>query len=576
MKAFKKVLCIALALMLSALVVVAPVSAATNVPLIVVQGFAAVPLVKNMGTEQEVAVFPMENLANDGTIANLTTALITGFIEYGVHGADWAAFGNRVLPIVKDIVDPIAYNTDGTAKHENVVNETYTEPLSNYTDEAERKAIFTPIGLKYAAQYDEDSVFAFGYDWRKSPIDSANELNEFIEYVKARTGSGKVNIVALSQGSAVTLAYMSYYGGYSLNNVVFASPAWQGTSIAGDLFTGNIALDVYAFENFMVGMSDGSATTHFFSVIFSSFATDEEFTDEWFGILTDAIEGMKPQIYSEIIVPMLAGMPGLWSLVPADYYEAAKAYMFPEGVDANLLAKIDAYNAIQKNAKTIIETAESQGMKFGIVCGYNRQIAPINENLNTSDMVVDTKYASGGATCAQYLSAFNDWGSAYTQKDRSCGHYHVSWDMRVDASTCMFPEQTWFLKNHQHVAYGNYETDGTCDIILWLLSMNKQHTVFTDTEKYPQFSLYNTYKRTTTPIFTDRMLGDVYTANGEKDIINSKDARAALRIAAGIDEMPEDEDEQIIIDANEDGEITSEDARFILCMACGIPYEATY
>jgi len=574
MKAFKKVLCITLALMLAGLALMAPVAAATDVPLIVVQGFAAIPLVKNAGTEQELQVFPPENLATDGNVAKLTTALITGFIEYGANGANWDSFGKRVLPIVKDMLADVAYNTDGTPVNDNVTHETYDEPMSSYTEE-EKKAIFTAFGLKYAEQYNEDLVYAFGYDWRQSPIDCADQLNDFISYVKARTGSNKVNVVAISQGSAVTLAYLAQYGGSDINNLVFASPAWQGTSLAGDAFTGNIDIDVYAFENFMVGMSDGSATTHIMAVILSSFATSEEFTEEWFLILEKAIEGMEPRIYSDIIVPMLAGMPGLWSLVPADYYEDAKTFLFPDGVDSDLLAKIDDYNKIQTDAKRIIEEAEKAGMKFAIVCGYNRQIAPINESLNTSDMVVDTKYASGGATCADYLTAFSDWDfggkGAYKQANPD-GHYHISWDYKVDASTCMFPEQTWFIKNLQHVAYGTYEGDGTCDIVMWLLSMEKQHTVFTDKENYPQFSLYNTYKRFTKGINMDTCLGDV----NHDYLITTADARLALKMAAGLKDIPEDEDKRIIIDANEDGEISTDDARFILCWAAGISTDELY
>ena len=574
MKAFKKVLCITLALMLAGLALMAPVAAATDVPLVVVQGFAAVPLVKNAGTEQELQVFPPENLATEGFIANLTTALITGFIEYGANGANWDSFANRVLPIVKDMVADIAYDTDGTPVNDNVTHETYDEPMSSYTEE-EKKTIFTAFGLKYAEQYNEDLVYAFGYDWRQSPLDCADQLNNFISYVKARTGSNKVNVVAISQGSAVTLAYLAQYGGSDINNLVFASPAWQGTSLAGDVFTGNIDIDVYAFENFMVGLSDGSATTHIIAVLLSSLATSEEFTEEWFLLLEKAIEGMEPRIYSDIIVPMLAGMPGLWCLVPNDYYEAAKTFLFPDGVDEDLEAKIDAYNEIQTNAKEIIEEAEATGMKFGIVCGYNRQIAPINENLNTSDMVVDTKYASGGATCADYLTAFSDWDfggkGSYTQA-KPDGHFHISWDYKIDASTCMFPEQTWFIKNLQHVAYGTYEDDGTCDIVMWLLSMDEQHTVFTDKENYPQFSLYNTYKRFTKGINVDTYLGDV----NHDYLLTTTDARLALKMAAGLMDIPEDEDKQIIIDANEDGEISTDDARYILCWAAGISTDDLY
>ena len=140
MKALKKVLCISLALMLAGLALVAPVAAATDVPLIVVQGFAATPLVKNAGTDQEMVVFPPENIGTDGSIADLTTALLTGFIEYGAGGADWTRFGKQVLPFVQNIFDPIAYDTDGTPKYDNVTHVTYDEPMSAYAEE-EQKAI---------------------------------------------------------------------------------------------------------------------------------------------------------------------------------------------------------------------------------------------------------------------------------------------------------------------------------------------------------------------------------------------------------------------------------------------------
>ena len=122
MKAFKKVLSITLALMLAGLALLVPVAAATDVPLVIVQGFAAVPLVKNAGTDQEVTVFPPENMGTEGMIADLTTAFLTGFIEYGAKGADWAAFGKRVLPIVENMLDDIAYNTDGTPVNDNVTS----------------------------------------------------------------------------------------------------------------------------------------------------------------------------------------------------------------------------------------------------------------------------------------------------------------------------------------------------------------------------------------------------------------------------------------------------------------------
>ena len=59
-------------------------------------------------------------------------------------------------------------------------------------------------------------------------------------------------------------------------------------------------------------------------------------------------------------------------------------------------------------------------------------------------------------------------------------------------------------------------------------------------------------------------------------VVTTKDAREALKIAAGLVDMPEDEDKQIIIDANEDGEISTDDARYILCWAAGISTDTLY
>jgi hypothetical protein len=107
---------------------------------------------------------------------------------------------------------------------------------------------------------------------------------------------------------------------------------------------------------------------------------------------------------------------------------------------------------------------------------------------------------------------------------------------------------------------------------MWLLSMEEQHTVFTDKENYPQFNLYNTYKRFTKGINLDAQIGDV----NHDQLINTADARLALKMAAGLEEIPEDEAKQLIIDANEDGEISTDDARYILCWSIGIPTDALY
>ncbi|MBR3094059.1 MAG: hypothetical protein IKH12_00530, partial [Clostridia bacterium] len=63
---------------------------------------------------------------------------------------------------------------------------------------------------------------------------------------------------------------------------------------------------------------------------------------------------------------------------------------------------------------------------------------------------------------------------------------YLSKDNRVDASTCQYPDYTWFIKNCPHAAYPR-------DIELLILDICRspeQYTVTTNS-KYPQFMAYS-------------------------------------------------------------------------------------
>ena len=433
--------------------------------------------------------------------------------------------------------------------------------MSEYTEE--EKAGLSVFAAAYAKDFGEENVYNFSYDWRESPIDSAAQLAEYIETVKDDLGVKKVNVVGYSMGANVVLAYLAANGAKDINNLVFVSPAWQGTSLAGNVAINNIEFDMFTVENYLVQLANVSATTHITAFIISYIATYDGLSKEYFGDINKAVAGILPRLYTDTVVPYIAGMPGFWSLLPAEDYEAGKDFLFGDAIDAALEAKIDAYYDIQTNAKSIIEDAMDDGMNFGIVVGYNCQMIPISDEYEQSDTIIDVRYASGGATCSKYLQAFDDWTNIYSQKVK-CGHNHVSWDYKIDASTCMFPEQTWFYKNLQHTAYNVDE--GTTDIIVWLLSAEDQMTVNSDKENYPQFSLYNTYKRKVTPIAMDQIIGDIDNSGA----ITTEDARYALKVAAGQKKLAEDKLKYGDID--EDGKITTTDAKDILAMAAGIDF----
>lgn len=532
-------------------------------PLIVIKGFAAVPLVKNAGTADEAVVFPTESNDSEAVLKEVIAAIVKGSYKK-IADNSWAEFAKEIIPVFTDMFGDLAYNLDGTPVYPEITNKTYDTSLAGYTSD-EKEEVASIIGVLYGKELKDELVYSFGYDWRESPIDSAAELNTFIEKVKAETGIDQVNIYAHSMGAAVALAYLSEYGAAdnysSVNNVVFASPAWQGTSLIGNAFTGNISVNGITLESYLVQLSKGSSVAYLASLFISTLATLNGLTEDYVPALNRMINGMLPTLYSDLVMPIFAGMPGIWSMIPADYYDDAKVFMFPDGMDAGFENKLDAYNAIQKNAKSIISDAMSNGVRFADICAYNKQIVPIaGRYCETSDGVIDTVYSSGGAICSPYLTTFE---KDYTQAIYD-GHNHVSEGLEIDASTCMFPEQTWFYRTLDHSGYK--ESDGTTDLTMWLLLMYKQFNVYTDAENYPQFLKYNTFDNKVEPqSYKDNgMRGDVN--NDGK--VTTDDARITLQVAARLTTLNGYQYSKAEVTG--DGSITTDDARLILQAAASL------
>ncbi len=561
MKATKKIVSVILAITLTVVAFVVPVGAAKVYPLVIVDGIFSTKLYKDFGTEDEAEVFATDDASLEAMIKDIGDAFVKSCVKYGINNKDYDKLADELLPVINKYIEPMGYDKNGKPIDDTIGFYQRTEPMSEYTDE--EKAELSVFAAAYAEKFGEENVYNFSYDWRKSPIDVAAELDEYIQTIQDELGVKKVNVVAYSMGANVVLSYLYKFGGKSINNLVFASPAWQGTSLAGNVAINNIVFDMFTVENYLVQLANVSATTHIAAFAISYLATKEDLSEEYFGDINKAVAGILPRLYSDTIIPYIAGMPGFWSLVPDDYYEAGKEFLYGETIKASYEKKIDAYNRIQRKAKSIIKDAKADGMKFGIVVGYNCQMIPISDEYEQSDTIIDVKYASGGATCSKYLQAFDDWTNIYNQKVK-CGHNHVSWDYKVDASTCMFPRHTWFYKNLQHNAYNVDE--GTTDVVVWLLSAERQYSVFTDTENYPQFSLYNTYKRKVTPIAMDQIIGDIDNSGA----ITTEDARIALKVAAGQKKLKKEKVKYGDID--EDGAITTSDAKDILAMATGIDF----
>lgn len=101
-----------------------------------------------------------------------------------------------------------------------------------------------------AAGYSTDELHSYEYDWTASNEESAAGLADFVEGVKTKTGSDKVNIVNHSMGGLVSGWYIKELGGQSnVANLASLAGANHGTTYAS-------ACTVYASCREMLPTSD--------------------------------------------------------------------------------------------------------------------------------------------------------------------------------------------------------------------------------------------------------------------------------------------------------------------------------
>lgn len=451
-------------------------------PLIVVSGMAAWPLVQDEGTENEKQVF-----APDTESILKLVGEIAGPLALFAVNKDYNKLGDSLIPAVKELLEPLACNADGSSKY-NITTNIYPESMENYPEFANNTEFTAnePAVVREAVEkIGADHVYYFNYDWRLDPMDHAKELRKYVEKAKAETGHDKVNLAGASMGGTIIASYLAMYGSDDIDNFTMLSSAFTGTSIVGNLYNGRLKINKDGLVRILKEVVGVEAVNILFDALDKAGVFDilVNFADSLFANLQD-------RIYDEVFQDTFITMPGIWDLIALEDYEDAKAYLLDPRTDANLIARVDNYHYnVQAKLPELLEEAMENGVKVNVVSHYNMQGVPITPSYNEqNDNVIDTKYTSGYAVCA-YLD--ETLPADYKQQNTVCQdatHNHISADRIIDASTCLLPEQTWFLKNQKHVGY-MYHTV-LMDFILMLCLGDIQYTV-DNTQQYSQFMEVN-------------------------------------------------------------------------------------
>ncbi|MBQ7653772.1 MAG: hypothetical protein IJS17_01725 [Clostridia bacterium] len=336
--------------------------------------------------------------------------------------------------------------------------------------------------------------YYFSFDWRISPFEVAKQLNSYIKNVKELTGSQKVNVVAFSIGGPMFATYLKTYGYDDVSSVVLHSTACLGASCCGLPMSGHVDLRseylTQYLDNIMPEFDFRDLVVDLVKILDKSYAL--YYTVE---ALESFLMTYEQEIYEEVLVPSLASSSGVWTLCPDECFLDAKEYVFAgrEEEYKNLISIIDDYHYnIQANVREILDGIKERGGNLSVISKYNLQIIPIMDVCDfQSDLVIDTRYTSYGATCAKINESL---GENYVQQKYPEKNF-ISPDNVIDASTCWYPENTWFVRDMGHSDIGN----DMLDLFAFLFNSDEQPTVF-DSEKYPQYLQYDKPARSISPL----------------------------------------------------------------------------
>lgn len=523
-------------------------------------------------------------------LENLDIASIICSIDFKQYAED---IKNQIAADIEN-VKLLKMNADGTPANDNIGAIVYSESLEYYYDEDDEIAeqIAGELGNSIGEEIGYDNTFVFSYDWRIDPAISAELLADFVENVKDSTGADKVSVISEGYGSLVATEYLAENpdASDSIKNFITISSEFLGTSLIGDIFKGEIVnqfsnINTYtsAYLRYMNDLSDNPLTA--FIMWLLNYIMNSEWELQSFCLEIEKVLSEVEFVLDLVgVTDQLACMPGLWALVPAEDYDDAYTNMFDENTDAALIDAVDAFKDNQYCYEEILVDAKDSGINVSVIAAWDLQIIPIGENSSVqSDGIVDTAYASFGATCID----LND--VAYAMKAEQWnedGHDHMSanYDMLtpwyayggicsyIDASTCALPENTWFIKNMKHGTF-SYESN-SIDFIFWLLSADEERTVWDDAA-YKQFMIYNRYINPGILSSDGLVASDDTTAGGYllgdvnlDGYITSLDAYTAMSEYLEYDSIPFKNG-----DIDGDGEITEADAERILMISSGIDDE---
>ncbi len=396
----------------------------------------------------------------------LATATLTG---------DYSKYCEEIYKRMAPIYEPMLLNPDGTVK----VGE-------------DGKISGNQYRLNYNSHdYFESDEYYFFYDWRLSPLVLKEQIEDLVDAAVSRPGStGKVDIVGRCYGANIISAYLATNEDVSskVDDVIMYVPSTEGIGLIGRFFSGQIELNADAINEYVnelikyENIIEDSFVKNFidvFLLIFEQAKMLEMGTEK----IQELIDAIRVDLIAPLIRNSYGSFPSFWAMIPDEYYNDALDFIYStdelrEEYKGTLKLIKDYHDNVQVGHRDNLKAHAAKGVDIHVVSKYNLPSAPVFGNTNPmSDAIAETTLTSFGAVTNEYGKTLS---SSYIEglTDRK----YLSPDEKVDASSCLFPETTWFIKNCYH---DYFNADALYDFLDTILA-TEDMTVFSNTA-YPQY-----------------------------------------------------------------------------------------
>ena len=361
--------------------------------------------------------------------------------------------------------------------------------------------------------------YRFWYDWRLDPMEIADELHAYIEGICAATGAGKVALTGRCVGCNVMLAYLAKYGYDRIYGFGLDGTSSNGGEFISEAISGKFHLDGPAIERFLTDYDE----LGMFQVSDFVMATVDLLVKS--GAVERLTAATRATIYDKVVKGVTSAlatstfftMPCYWGFVRAEDYDAAIYYVFgAPGSEkrtqyAGLIEKLDRYHTdVVERIPALMEGLAERNINIAIISKYGFQIVPTCESSDAlADQYASVKNSSFGATTSTLYGTLPDDYIAAREAEGK-GRY-ISPDRQVDASTCLFPDYTWFTKGARH---GNW-TATENELMYTVTTADRQLTI--DDFDLTQFMVWDSENKTMVPMTAENCQTEYWVADASVD-----------------------------------------------------------